>query len=298
MIARFRLIGMASSVLIGSLTFGLSSSRIFAADQPPPHFLRPTQFIQQGPIPQTPEPPLADQGQRNVIPAPQPRVLTPAVPMPIPGPEECHEDPPTPVVALRIRVPASAAAGQDLEYRICVENLSAASAHHVIVRNPLPVNARFIRANPEPSAKEPELIWNLGTLAACACKEIVLVLSPTGTGDIQDCARVQFEHGQCVTTRIARPSISVRKSGPSQAVLNGVLTYHLTVTNTGATELTSVVLSDKLPAGLVHASGQRDLTWDLGALGSGQSRSVDYQVTATSAGRFRNKIEAALRTRP
>jgi uncharacterized repeat protein (TIGR01451 family) len=189
-------------------------------------------------------------------------------------------------------VPAVAAAGQELEYRICIENLSTAPAHHVIVRNPLPANARFVRANPEPSAKEPELIWNLGTLAGCACKEIILVLSPTGAGDIQDCARVQFEHGQCVTTRISRPAVKVTKTGPSQAVLNGILNYHVTVTNTGATDLTSVVLSDKLPAGLVHSSGQRDLTWDLGTLSPGQSRVVDYQVTATSAGAFRNKAIA------
>lgn len=292
MMVRSWLVGKALSAWISFSVIGWSASFTWAGDQPPSRGARTTQFIQPGPIPQSPEPPLADRDQRNVVPAPQPRLLAPTVPIPIPGPEEYREDPPTPVVALRIRVPAHAAAGQDLEYRICIENLSAAPAHHVIVRNPLPPNARFVRANPEPSAKEPELIWNLGTLGACACKEIVLVLSPTGAGDIQDCARVQFEHGQCVTTRIARPSIKVHKTGPSQAVLNGTLNYQLTVTNTGATELTGVGLSDKLPAGLVHASGQRDLTWDLGMLAPGQSRAVDYQVTATSAGPLRNKAIA------
>ena len=165
---------------------------------------RTVQFIPQPP--QTREPPLAEPGRVNVVPAPQPAIQTPPGPLPISAPEVNREDPPTPVVAIRVRVPASAAAGQELEYHICIENLSAASAHHVIVRNPLPANARFVRAKPEPSAKEPELVWNLGTLEACGCREIVLVLSPTGTGDIQDCARVQFEHGQCVTTRITRPS--------------------------------------------------------------------------------------------
>jgi uncharacterized repeat protein (TIGR01451 family) len=203
--------------------------------------------------------------------------------------EGYREDPPTPIVAIHVRVPASAAAGQDLEYHICVENLSAAPAHHVIVRNPLPANARYVRANPEPSAKEPELVWNLGTLEACGCREIVLVLSPTGTGDVLDCARVQFEHGQCVTTHIVRPAINVRKAGPTQAVVNAALNYQLTVTNTGGTELTGVVLADQLPQGLTHVSGRRELTWDLGTLLPGQSRVVDYQVTATGAGRFRNK---------
>jgi uncharacterized repeat protein (TIGR01451 family) len=100
---------------------------------------------------------------------------------------------------------------------------------------------------------------------------------------------VQFEHGQCVTTRITRPAVSVRKTGPSQAVVNATLNYQVTVTNTGGTELTGVVLSDQLPQGLTHVSGRRELTWDLGTLLPGQSRVVDYQATATSAGRIRNK---------
>jgi uncharacterized repeat protein (TIGR01451 family) len=288
MVARIGFVEKSFRVCLVGLTILSSASPAIGGDPQPRAVTRTTQYIQPGQIPQTPEPPLADQRPQNV-PGLQPRVLTAPVPVPLSAPEVYREDPPTPVVALRIRVPSTAAAGQDLEYRICIENLSAAPAHHVIVRNPVPLNARFVRANPEPSAKEPELIWNLGTLAGCACKEIVLVLSPTGTGDIQDCARVQFEHGQCVTTRIAKPAISVRKAGPTQAVLNAVLNYQLTVTNIGSTELTGIVLSDKLPAGLVHSSGQRDLTWNLGNLAPGQSRVMDYQVTAAAAGALRNK---------
>jgi uncharacterized repeat protein (TIGR01451 family) len=56
------------------------------------------------------------------------------------------EDPPVPVVAIRVRVVAAAAPEQEIQYRICVHNVSVADAHHVLVRNPLPPNARFVRA--------------------------------------------------------------------------------------------------------------------------------------------------------
>src|SRR5712692_5137775 len=36
------------------------------------------------------------------------------------------QDPPAPIVILRVRVPASAVAGQELAYRLCVENCSTA----------------------------------------------------------------------------------------------------------------------------------------------------------------------------
>jgi uncharacterized repeat protein (TIGR01451 family) len=199
------------------------------------------------------------------------------------------QEPPVPVVAISVHVPAHGAVGQELEYRIHVANRSAAAAHHVEVRDRLPANARFVRANPEPAAGEPELLWQLGTLEAGAQRDIVLVLMPTGQDDITNCARVQFEHGQCVTTRIARPRLSLRKKGPSEAVVNDVLTYRLIVTNTGMVEVTGVRLSDSLAAGLEHASGHNALTWDLGTLGPGQSRSVEYQVTARSPGKLCNQ---------
>jgi uncharacterized repeat protein (TIGR01451 family) len=121
------------------------------------------------------------------------------LPLPAPGPV----DPPAPVVTLRVRVPACAAADQEIAYRICIENCSPVPAHHVLVRNLLPPNARFVRASPEPHEIGSELHWRLGTLPPRASCEITLVLLPCGPGDIKNCARVQFEHGQCVCTRIA-----------------------------------------------------------------------------------------------
>jgi uncharacterized repeat protein (TIGR01451 family) len=219
-------------------------------------------------------------------------VLLSHEPLDVPDRPAEPPDPPVPVVAIRVRVPAVATAGQELEYHLCVENCSNAAAHHVLVRNPLPANARFVRARPEPSVREPELRWDLGTLQGWARCDILLVLAPTGAGDLQDCARVQFEHGQCVTTKISRPALSLRKSGPTQAVLYDVLSYRLDVTNSGTAPVTQVVVTDQLPEGLEHSGGKNPLTWDLGTLEPGQSRRVEYQVVAKATGRLCNKATA------
>jgi uncharacterized repeat protein (TIGR01451 family) len=234
----------------------------------------------------TPEPPLADAPLPPMpipVPGPAPHAVAP-----FPPPSLCPVDPPTPAVALRMRVPACIAAGQELEYRICVENCSRAAAHHVLVRNPVPPNARFVRAKPEPSAIDPELLWQLGTLPPGACCEICLVLCPTGMGDVKNCARVQFEHGQCVCTRVVRPELTLRKCGPAQAVLLDTLSYELVVCNTGAAPATGVLLTDTLPEGLEHASGKNTLTWELGTLAPGQQRCVRYQVIARKPGAWTN----------
>jgi uncharacterized repeat protein (TIGR01451 family) len=202
------------------------------------------------------------------------------------------QDPPVPVVVLSVRVPASTAAGQELLYHLCVENCSAAAAHHVVVRNPLPAGARFVRSDPQPSAREPELLWTLGTLEPGQRRDIVLVLAPTGMEDVKNCARVQFEHGQCVCTRIAKAELKLRKSGPSQGVLYDALSYQLTVTNTGDAEATGVKVTDMLPAGLEAVGGKNPLTWDIGTLAPGQSKSVEYQAAAKASGRLCNRASA------
>jgi uncharacterized repeat protein (TIGR01451 family) len=198
-----------------------------------------------------------------------------------------------PVVAIRVRVAAVSTPQQEIEYHICVHNTSPAAAHHVLVRNPLPPNARFVRARPEPSEQEPELLWQLGTLPPGVCRELVLVLAPTDDNDVKNCARVQFEHGQCVTTRIARSvplptppgglpeskkppgpekqppekkgpekkeppgptgRLKLTMTGPKQQYANLPARYQLTVSNTGEAPATNVQIANPLPAGLTLAS--------------------------------------------
>lgn len=204
-------------------------------------------------------------------------------------------EPPAPCVALQIRVPSTVSGGQELEYRICVSNQSQAAAHHVIVRNPLPANATFVRATPEPASRATDIVWRLGTLAPGAARELVLVLRPTGAGDITNCARVAFEHGQCVTTRIARPTLSLRKTAPEQVVLHDPITFRLEVTNAGSTPLSDVTLTDLLPRELRYDGDEPSperrslLTWNLGTLQPGENKVVEYRALTLEEGTFQNR---------
>jgi uncharacterized repeat protein (TIGR01451 family) len=242
-------------------------------------------------------------------PPPGGKVLPPGPALAPPLPAE----PPVPVVAIRVRVPACVPTGAAVKYHICVENCSKAAAHHVLVRNPLPANARFVKASPKPSTLKPELRWKLGTMHPGERRIIVLVLQPKGPGKLKNCARVQFEHGQCVCTRVGplvrgqipeegleigprprragppKPALRFTKKGPGRAVLYDALTYQLTVTNRGNTRLTEIKVTDALPDGLEHASGKSTLSWDVEALAAGQERTIEYQVVAKKVGKLCNQ---------
>lgn len=223
---------------------------------------------------------------------PWPARLNSSCPIPTPTRTEPPRQLDTPTVALQVLVPARVKADEELEYRIVVENRSTAAAHHVVIHDAVPVHARYVRANPEPAATEPELQWRLGTLEGGARREITLWLAPTGQGEIRNCVRVTFEHGLCVTTQVAAPSqpaLELRKRGPAEAYLAETLTFQLLVTNTGAATVRNVVLTDNLPDGLEHASGEKQLNFQLGTLAPGQQRTVSYQVIAKAPGRHCNQ---------
>jgi uncharacterized repeat protein (TIGR01451 family) len=243
------------------------------------------------PIPQPAPGPVAP-----IMPGPQlPATIVPGMPAPgfqqpplaileVPCPPV---DPPAPMVKLRMRVAACSPEGQQIEYGITIENCSPAPAHHVLVRNPLPPNCRFVCAKPEPAGVGQEIVWTFGTLCSGDCREIVLVLAPLDAADVKNCARVQFEHGQCVVTRIARafpgavevpgplepakekepimekvpgvekeppkviPSgtakLDLKITGPKQQYANLPARYQIAVTNSGDGAAENLVLSALLP---------------------------------------------------
>jgi uncharacterized repeat protein (TIGR01451 family) len=240
-----------------------------------------------GPTPETAPPPAGV----PVLPAP-PAEVGPAFPPPPPpvvGPpvvKPAHAEPPVPVVAIRVRVPACGAEGQELKYLICVDNTSPAAAHHVLVRVTLPANVHLARAEPPPVPQDGELLWALGTLPGLTCKEIWLVLVPAGTDEVKLCARVQFEHGQCVCTRVARAAppavvpvpvmphaeepakqpgkqpapeekvkpapkgegrLKVTIKGPKQQLVKQPAAYTITLTNPGSGPATNTLITAAFP---------------------------------------------------
>jgi len=247
-------------------------------------------------------------------------VPCPCEPVPTIAPQP--PDPPAPVVTVRVRVPGCAKAGEEVEYRILVENCSSAAAHHVLIRNPLPANARFVRASPEPHRRAPELQWDLGTMQGGARCEIVLVLRATSGADLTNCTRVQFEHGECVTTRIAgsapvapkgpstkepstkeppsipggKAKLGLTMSGPEQQFINIPAQYFITVKNVGTAPATNVLIADKLPDGTTFVRADQNgqfaegqVAWIVGTLEAGTSKTVELVLRAKGAGKICNK---------
>lgn len=205
-------------------------------------------------------------------------------------------DPAHPVVAIRVRVPADMMPGDDIKYTITVQNVSAADAHSVSVRNPLTADAEFVKAEPKPSeATDKQLVWNIGTLKAGKSQTVELTLRPKpNVAELKSLAYVKYEHGQAVTTKIAKPTVKVTKFAPKQTVRDETYRVRVQVENTGKIPAEGVRILENLPATaemepvtagakrVPQAEGQQ-WSWEVATLQPGERRVIEYKVTAREA---------------
>ncbi len=249
------------------------------------------------------EPPLSPATPQNIpsapaAPAPAPGLAPPVQPA---MPEGTYNpvDPPAPQVHLRVRVPARVAPGAELTYTITVENPSLVPAHRVRVRSSAPTSSKFLRAVPQPENEGQELVWNLGTLQPSAKKTISLTVEADGTGDVDNTARVSFEHGETTKTRVAS-AMQIIKKGPSQAQVQDTWTYTIDIQNTGQTPLANLKVTDILPDGLdfltsqPSTKGENPLSWTLDRLEPQQVRRIEYQVSAKKPGTYDTKASVSI----
>ena len=241
---------------------------------------------------------------KNVVPAAGERPGgTPARPVVGPGPRAAADvpDPPHPIVTIRVRVPADATPGDDIKYVITVQNVTSADAHGVTVRNPLaPEVEAVVKADPEPDKPDPadkkrQLVWSLGTLKGGASKTIELILRhKEGVSEFKNLAYVKYEHGQAVTTKIAKPTIKVAKTAPKQTVRDETYTVRVLVENTGKVPAEGVRVVENVPTSaeveavttgakrLPQAEGQQ-WQWEIAKLQPGERKIIEYRVTPREA---------------
>jgi uncharacterized repeat protein (TIGR01451 family) len=202
--------------------------------------------------------------------------------------------PPTPVVQLVVLVPQDAPPKTDITYTVKVSNTTAADAHRVKVRMPVPEGTQFVKSEPKPDgdATKPNpaaLEWNFKTVEGNGTRTIQVTVRPQENArEVGARAYVSFEHGQQVKTRINAPKLKVRTDAPKQAVVGQSIPVRVTVTNDGRVPIQNVKLTENISAGFEFAretggeatKNPLQRVWEVGVLPPGGSRMVAFNVVA------------------
>jgi len=222
-------------------------------------------------------------------------------------------------VAATVSGPATAAPGTNVTYTISVTNTGPIAASNVVVTDTLPATATFVSATAGGVAAGQVVTWpTIPSLAVGATVTFTLTVTMPASGTLLNLVATTAatadlvpgnNDGSASTSRVTTlvqplADLTVSLTGPSSIGSGGLISYLVTVTNTGPNSAANVVVTDTLPSGVsfVSATGSGTLsgsvvTWPvIASLASGASVSFTVVVTAPATGSLVNLAAAASTT--
>ncbi|HUS92149.1 MAG TPA: hypothetical protein VM695_09890 [Phycisphaerae bacterium] len=193
--------------------------------------------------------------------------------------------------------PAEVILCDPITYRIVVSNPGSGSAANIVVTDNLPDGITTLDG-------KQALAMSVGSLAPGESRELTIQAKAARKGTFANSASAKADGGLTaqsgqVTTKVTKPELAVTKTGPAMRYVGGTATYTVKVANTGDAPAKNTVLTDTLPANatLVGTSVQgmmagQKITWDLGTLDAGASKTVDVTLKMTEMGTVRNVAAA------
>jgi uncharacterized repeat protein (TIGR01451 family) len=169
-----------------------------------------------------------------------------------------------------------------------------AHAGEVILNVYLSDKASFVRAEPPPtSVSGRKLTWTWFELTEGDVQNIKISLRPTGQGTHRTCYTIHALPMGCVSYEVGSASLAIEKSGPASAGVGEPISYNIIVRNMGNQAADNVVITDDVPSGMSHQSGQSQVSMPVGSLGPGESKSASLTLSANRAGNFINQATAS-----
>jgi uncharacterized repeat protein (TIGR01451 family) len=207
-----------------------------------------------------------------------------------------------PTLAITKVGPAKAGLLTLVTYSITVSNPSAVPATSLVVTDTLPAGMSYVSSTPAGTVSGTTVTWNMGDLAPGASKIISLVLKADAVGTWTNIVDVVCAEGvtaqASATTIVELPTISITKTGPDLAGYLNTATYTITVKNPGIYPLTSVVVTDTLPAGMSYVSSTpagtvvgNVVTWNLGNMAPGATNIITLVLKMNQLGTWTNVVD-------
>src|SRR5207249_4218650 len=193
-------------------------------------------------------------------------------------------------------------AGSNITYTITYGNTGNKNATGVVITDTVPANTSFVSATGGGTLAAGVVTWNIGALAAGASTSVQLVVavaSPLANGTVItngsysiDSNETAPTSGASITTTVSStPTLTINKTdGPDPVNAGSNITYTINYSNAGNANATGVFITDTIPANtsFVSATGGGTqaagvVTWNIGALATGASASVQLVVQVSPA---------------
>ena len=201
-----------------------------------------------------------------------------------------------PQLALEMQCISEAILCDEMPYRVVVRNVGDGSARNVVVNVTLPDGLATVDGRNVATFK-------VGTLAPGQARELTFGAKPSSTGlyVAQAAATADgglFAESEC-QSEIFLPILTVTKTGPEKRYIGRPATYEITVSNEGDVEARDTRVVDTLASGAKFLSASHEgrlsgqqVTWGLGNLAPGASKTVTLSVQSSHQGPLLNTVVA------
>ena len=216
----------------------------------------------------------------------QPRRPAPALVRETPAPVQTCAEITSGLMRMTMNMPPEVTLGQEFMYEL--NPTAAGCVANVVVTDQIPAGASYVRSEPPAEVQGNQLIWRFPTMDPGETRNIKVWVRADQEGRLASCATISADPRLCAETLVGKPVLAITKTGPETAQLGGDVTYNIVVSNTGTAVAKAIVVTDTVPEGLTHSSGQRELAFDVGDLGPNQSKSIPLTLRADQRGRFCN----------
>ncbi len=210
----------------------------------------------------------------------------------------------TTIVAPDLAVTKTASAdtflvGTEVTFTIEVSNSGDGPAFNAAVSDAMPAGLTVVSSDPEATvAEDGSLNWTVDQLDAGASTTFTVVVTAAESGDYENAVAVTVLDTTAeddTSVRANTPGVSLQKMGGSVMYTDGQRDYQITATNNGESDLTGVVITDAIPAGMSYVGSDSDgthsagvVTWNIGDLAIGGTVTVTVTLRGDDAGMYTN----------
>lgn len=196
----------------------------------------------------------------------------------------------TPSAVIEKRAPREIQVGRVATFETLVRNVGQADAVDVIVTDRIPAGTRLESLEPQPLSNAGGLVvWNLGELKPGQSKVISMNVTPLQKGEIGSVAQLTFNARAGVRTICTQPELQIQVQAPPQVLIGKNVALQIQVRNNGDGAASGVVIEEDVPDGLSHPEG-REIQYNVGNLGPGESRQLVLTLRAESAAQVKNLV--------
>lgn len=158
----------------------------------------------------------------------------------------------------------------------------------VVVNTTLPDGVSFVKSTPEAQVNGKRLTWAIGGMDKGSCINAKVWLKCECEGELCACFCASAVPVRFCSLLCAKPVLTCTKCGPEEVCPGDPVNYTITVTNKGSCAADDVVITDNVPDGLEHCSGQKTICIKLGTIQPCETKKVNLSFCAVKRGKVCN----------